>query len=140
MLFETAVHARTPLHLAGSVTGLVGLHVSCFPSGKMKWFGGDKGKDVKCLKLPEGIVSITFPYLYKNKITHICISCMYVYTQRKRERMINVHKITGEYRKRQRNSSYYSWNFSLSLNLPQNKKIIERRHINIHRNNQLTGN
>lgn len=84
MLFETAAHARTPLHLAGSVTGLVGLHVSCFPSGKMKWFGGDKGKDVKCLKLPEGIVSITFPfpYLYKNKITHICISCMYVYTQR----------------------------------------------------------
>ena len=64
MLFETAAHARTPLHLAGSVTGLVGLHVSCFPSGKMKWFGGDKGKDVKCLKLPEGIVSITFPFPY----------------------------------------------------------------------------
>lgn len=82
MLFETAAHARTLLHLAGSVTGLVGLHVSCFASGKMKWFGGDKGKDVKCLKLPEGIVSITFPYLYKNKITHICISYMYVYTQR----------------------------------------------------------
>ena len=70
------------LPLAGSVTGLVGLHVSCFSSGKMKRFGGDKGKDVKCFKLPEGIVSITFPYLYKNKITHICISDMYVYTQR----------------------------------------------------------
>lgn len=61
------------LHLAGSVMGLVGLHVSCFSCGKMKWLGGNKGKYVKCLKLPEGIVSITFPYLYKNKITHICI-------------------------------------------------------------------
>lgn len=46
----------------------------------MKWFGGNKGKDVKCLKLPKGIVSITFPYLYKNKITHICIFDMYIYT------------------------------------------------------------
>lgn len=70
------------LHLAGSITGLVGLHVSRFSCGKMKWFGENKEKDVKCLKLPEGIVSITFPYLYKNKITHICILiCMYIHTQ-----------------------------------------------------------
>lgn len=78
--FQIAASARTPMYLAGSVTGLVGLHVSCFSCGKIKWFGGNKGKDVKCLKLPKGIVSITFPYLYKNKITHICIFDIYVYT------------------------------------------------------------
>lgn len=81
-IWDSSPHQHPPSSLAGSVTSLVGLRVSCFPSCNMKWFGGHKGKDVKCLKLPEGIVSITLPYLYRSKITHICIFDIYVYTLR----------------------------------------------------------
>ena len=79
MLFETAAHARTPLHLAGSVTGLVGLHVSCFSSGKMKWFGGDKGKDVKCLSCQRVLFQLHFHIFTRTK-SHTYVY-MYVYTQ-----------------------------------------------------------
>lgn len=47
----------------------------------MRWFGGNKGKDVKCLKLPEGIVSITIHISTRTKShTYVYLIYMYIHT------------------------------------------------------------
>lgn len=80
--FEIGLHARTLLciWLAVLQAKLDSLF-SVFSWGKMKWFGGNQGKDVKFLKLPEGIffncISIS---LQEQNHTHMYIWYICIFT------------------------------------------------------------